>query len=74
MNIKKYRLKIYLQISGLVGEENTPPVIVHVASKVGIPLTETTMGHAFSSANYSTAFVGINLCIFFNVFEIFFTK
>nr|XP_053629159.1 arylsulfatase H-like [Cherax quadricarinatus] len=43
---------------GLVAEEGTPTVIVHVASKVGLPLDEVTLATALSAANYTTAAVG----------------
>ncbi|XP_076033555.1 arylsulfatase H-like [Oratosquilla oratoria] len=44
---------------GLVGQENTPPVIVHVASRVGLPESEFTFAEAFKvSGNYATAAVG----------------
>lgn len=48
----------YAQRFGLVGEFRTPPVIVHVASRVGIPLEEPTIGHAFEAAGYTTHFTG----------------
>lgn len=44
--------------TGLVGEEGTAPVVVHVASRVGLPLEEVTFASAFSAANYTTAAVG----------------
>ncbi|XP_071527506.1 arylsulfatase H-like [Panulirus ornatus] len=43
---------------GLVGEEGTASVIVHIASKVGLPLDEVTLATALSVANYTTAAVG----------------
>nr|XP_045604189.1 arylsulfatase H-like [Procambarus clarkii]XP_045604190.1 arylsulfatase H-like [Procambarus clarkii] len=43
---------------GLVGEKGTPAVIVHLASKVGLPLDEVTLATALSAANYTTAAVG----------------
>ncbi|XP_037782088.1 arylsulfatase H-like [Penaeus monodon] len=43
---------------GLVGEEGTPPVIVHVASRVGLPPEEVTFAKALAAANYTTAAVG----------------
>ncbi|XP_068247491.1 arylsulfatase H-like [Palaemon carinicauda] len=43
---------------GLVGEEGTPPVIVHVSSQASLPLTEITLGKALEAANYTTAAVG----------------
>ncbi|KAK4327232.1 hypothetical protein Pmani_002288 [Petrolisthes manimaculis] len=48
----------YPQRYGLVGDENTPMVHVHVASRVGLPLDEVTLATALSAANYSTAAVG----------------
>ena len=44
--------------AGLVGERNTPPVIINMASKVGLPLEEITLAKALAAANYSTAAVG----------------
>ncbi|KAG7172890.1 Arylsulfatase H-like [Homarus americanus] len=43
---------------GLVGDKSTPPVVVHVASKVGLPVDEVTLANALSAANYTTAAVG----------------
>lgn len=43
---------------GLVGEEGTPPVVVHVASRVGLPPEEVTFAKALAAANYTTAAVG----------------
>ncbi|XP_042883218.1 arylsulfatase H-like [Penaeus japonicus] len=43
---------------GLVGEEGTAPVVVHVASRVGLPPEEVTFAKALSAANYTTAAVG----------------
>ncbi|XP_066952719.1 arylsulfatase H-like [Macrobrachium rosenbergii] len=43
---------------GLVGEDGTPPVIVHVSSRASLPLTEITLGRALEAANYTTAIVG----------------
>lgn len=43
---------------GMVGDKNTPPVIVHVASKVRLPQEEITLAKALAAANYTTAAVG----------------
>uniref|UniRef100_A0A0P4WJV3 Sulfatase N-terminal domain-containing protein n=1 Tax=Scylla olivacea TaxID=85551 RepID=A0A0P4WJV3_SCYOL len=43
---------------GMVGQKNTPSVIVQVASKVGLPSEEITLAEALAAANYTTAAVG----------------
>ncbi|MPC69930.1 Arylsulfatase H [Portunus trituberculatus] len=43
---------------GLVGQKNTPSVIPHLSSKVGLPLEEITIAEALAAANYTTAAVG----------------
>ena len=49
--------------AGLVGDLNTPPVVVHIASSVGLPLSEPTIGKAFAAAGYDTHFTGEVFCI-----------
>lgn len=49
----------------MIGDENTPPVNVHVASRVGLPLDEVTLATALSAANYSTAAVGMMFFVLF---------
>ncbi|XP_045613399.1 arylsulfatase H [Procambarus clarkii] len=43
---------------GLVGEDGTPPEIMHVASRVGLPVEEVTLAKALSMVNYTTAAIG----------------
>ncbi|XP_047736409.1 arylsulfatase F isoform X2 [Hyalella azteca] len=49
----------YPQRYGMVGAASGgPPVLVHVASRAGLPSSEPTIGKAFAAAGYRTHFTG----------------
>ena len=51
--------------TGLAGDHLTPPVIVHVASRVTLPDTEATLGNVFTAAGYHTHLTGMLYFMFY---------
>ena len=53
--------EISLTDSGLAGDKGTPPVIVYVSAKTGLPETEKTWAKHLQETGYATQAVGKNL-------------